>query len=255
MRCPTLETSKLPQMKSAGTSWVRHIANGARARLRPFKQAISDGISEARLRRVYRKFRPFTMVPPEWYIDNMRLAERVRKAELQGCVLECGVWRGGMIAGLATLLGSDRDYFLFDSFEGLPPAKQVDGESALRWQANTGAPEHFDNCSAPPEFASEAMRIAGATSFSLVKGWFNETVPKFKPPSPIALLRLDGDWYESTMVCLVHLFDEVAPGGIVILDDYYTWDGCSRALHDFLSKRSAVERVRSLGNVCFLEKH
>ena len=99
------------------------------------------------------------------------------------------------------------------------------------------------------------MRIAGARSFSLIKGWFNETVPNFKPPSPIALLRLDGDWYESTMVCLVHLFDEVAPGGIVILDDYYIWDGCSRALHDFLSKRLAVERVRSLGNVCFLEKH
>ena len=211
--------------------------------------------SEARFRAVYRKFRSFTMVPPEWYIDNMRIAEKVRKAGLQGCVLECGVWRGGMIAGLATLLGKDRDYFLFDSFEGLPPAKQVDGESALHWQANTGAAEYFDNCSASPEFASEAMRIAGAGSFSLLKGWFNETVPKFKPPSPIALLRLDGDWYESTMVCLVHLFDQVAPGGIVIIDDYYTWDGCGRALHDFLSKRSAVERVRSLGNVCFLEKH
>ena len=195
------------------------------------------------------------MVRPESYIDNMRIAERLRKANLQGCVLECGVWRGGMIAGLVTLLGSERDYFLFDSFEGLPPAKQVDGEGALRWQANTGVAEYFDNCSAPPEFASEAMRIAGARSFSLIKGWFNETVPKFKPPSPIALLRLDGDWYESTMVCLVHLFDEVAPGGIVILDDYYTWDGCCRALHDFLSKRSAVERVRSLGNVCFLQKH
>jgi hypothetical protein len=195
------------------------------------------------------------MVHPQWYVDNMRLAERVRKAELQGCVVECGVWRGGMIAGLATLLGADRDYFLFDSFEGLPPAKQVDGKNALCWQANTGAAEYFDNCTASPEFAGEAMRIAGARSFSLLKGWFNETLPKFKPPSPIALLRLDGDWYESTMVCLVHLFDEVAPGGIVILDDYYTWDGCSRALHDFLSKRSAVERVRSLGNVCFLEKH
>jgi O-methyltransferase len=241
-------------MKSARTSWARYIANGAsrraRARLRPFMQAISD----MRFRCLYRKFRPFTMVPPESYIDNMRLAERVRKAKLQGCVLECGVWRGGMIAGLATLLGSERDYFLFDSFEGLPSAKQVDGESALRWQASTDAPGYFDNCCAPPEFASKAMKIAGARSFSLVKGWFNETVPNFKPPSPIALLRLDGDWYESTIVCLVHLFDEVAPGGIVILDDYYTWDGCSRALHDFLSKRSAVERVRSLGNVCFLEK-
>jgi O-methyltransferase len=195
------------------------------------------------------------MMNPDRYTENMRIAEMVGKAKLEGCVVECGVWRGGMIAGLATLLGQHRDYFLFDSFEGLPPAKQIDGESALLWQANTGGDGYLDNCSAPPEFANEAMRLAGATSFSLIKGWFNETVPVFKPSSPIALLRLDGDWYESTMVCLSHLFDQVAPGGIVILDDYYTWDGCTRALHDFLSRRSAVERVQSFGGVCFLVKH
>jgi hypothetical protein len=42
--------------------------------------------------------------------------------------------------------------------------------------------------------------------------------------------------------------------GIIVLDDYYTWDGCSRALHDFLSRRSSTERIRNLGDVCFLRK-
>ena len=56
------------------------------------------------------------------------------------------------------------------------------------------------------------------------------------------------------MICLESLFDRVPEQGIIILDDYYAWDGCSRALHDFLSRRSATERIRSLGDVCYLIK-
>jgi hypothetical protein len=91
-------------------------------------------------------------------------------------------------------------------------------------------------------------------SFQLIGGWFNETLPEFTPPSPIALLRLDADWYESTIVCLEHLYQHVAPGGITILDDYYLFDGCSRALHDYLSRTSATERIESLNGFCYLVK-
>jgi O-methyltransferase len=136
----------------------------------------------------------------------------------------------------------------------LPPAQDVDGKAAIDWQQAKNAPGYHDNCSAGPEFAERAMRLAGIESFHLKKGWFEQTLPAFKPPAPIALLRLDGDWYDSTMVCLSHLFDFVTPGGLILLDDYYTWDGCARALHDFLSRRSAVERIQGLGAVCFLEK-
>lgn len=202
--------------------------------------------------RIYHRFREFTMIPREMYINNLILAETVRG--IPGCVVECGVWRGGMSAGLASVLGPSRDYFLFDSFDGLPPAKDIDGKAALEWQSKTEAPGYYDNCAAPPEFARRAMNLAGAASFELVAGWFHETLPGKVLSEPIALLRLDGDWYESTMVCLEHLFDRVTPGGLIILDDYYAWDGCSRALHDFLSRRSAVERVRNLGNFCYLEK-
>jgi len=202
--------------------------------------------------RIYSRFRDFTMIPREMYVNNLLLAERVKR--VPGCVVECGVWRGGMSAGIASMLGPARRYFLYDSFDGLPPAKAIDGQKALEWQKNTQSPNYHDNCSAPPEFARRAMTLAGATSFELVQGWFHETLPGKQIDGPIALLRLDGDWYESTMICLEHLFDQVTPGGLVILDDYYAWDGCSRALHDFLSRRSAVERVRNLGNFCYLEK-
>ena len=133
----------------------------------------------------------------------------------------------GMVAGLAQLLGDGQQYFLFDSFEGLPPAKDVDGDSARAWQADTKGEFYFDNCTAEMSFAREAMRLSGARDVTIVKGWFKDTLPKFTPPSKIALLRLDGDWFESTLTCLECLYSHLSPDGLVILDDYYYWDGCS----------------------------
>lgn len=98
------------------------------------------------------------------------------------------------------------------------------------------------------------MKAAQAQAVYITKGWSNYTIPTFTPNEPIAILRLDGDWYESIMICLVHLFDKVAPGGVIILDDYHAWDGYRKATHDFLSQRSAVERIRCLGSVCYIIK-
>ncbi len=204
------------------------------------------------LRRIYKRFQNYTMIPEDLYVDNLVLAKRITNTP--GCIIECGVWRGGMSAGIAEVLGAGRTYFLFDSFEGLPPAEAIDGEAALEWQRRTDDPGYHDNCTAADTFAMQAMVMAKCHDFHLVKGWFDKTVTGFKSPCPIALLRLDGDWYDSTMVCLESLFDQVVPGGIVILDDYYAWDGCSRALHDFLSRRGSKERIRSFSEICFVIK-
>jgi O-methyltransferase len=219
---------------------------------RTFRSAMGRQIKARRYGRIYGQFKDFTMISRETYVDNLVLAQRI--SGLSGCIIECGVWRGGMSAGLAKVLGANRQYFLFDSFEGLPPAKEIDGDAALRWQQNKGSSNYYDNCAAEEKFAKRAMTLSGARSFHLIKGWFDQTLPGFTPPEPIALLRLDGDWYDSTMVCLDSLFHHMAPGGLIILDDYHTWDGCSKALHDFLSKHSAVERICSSGNICFCEK-
>jgi hypothetical protein len=72
---------------------------------------------------------------------------------------------------------------------------------------------------------------------------------------PIGVLRLDGDWYDSTMVVLERLYDAVAPGGLVIIDDYYVWPGCSQAVHDFLSDRGSPDVIRSYGRLtAFIRK-
>jgi O-methyltransferase len=196
-------------------------------------------------RALYRKYSSFTMIHEAAYVNNLELCARF--AAVPGCVVECGVWRGGMIAGMAEVLGADRKYFLFDSFEGLPPAREeLDGASAVAWQKNANSPVHYNNCTAAEEEAAAAMKLSGAKSFSLIKGWFNERLQRFVPPSEIAVLRLDCDWYESTRTCLENLYPHVAPGGVVIVDDYFIWDGCARAVNEFVSGLASPSSVPRL---------
>ena len=94
------------------------------------------------------------------------------------------------------MMGNQRQYFLFDSFQGLPRARAIDGTSALEWQKNTDSPLYFDNCAASSEYAETAMKLSGVQRYKLIEGWFSETMPSFMPPESIAFLHLDADWYD-----------------------------------------------------------
>ena len=205
-------------------------------------------------RPVHKKFSEFSMVTRRDFIDCLKLVSKFKG--IKGSIIECGVWRGGMIAGIAEVMGNNRHYYLFDSFEGLPEAKEIDGETAIAWQADKESAIYYDNCKAEMEWAQKAMKLANVSDkTSFIKGWFDDTVPQFKTDEQIAVLRLDGDWYDSTMVCLEHLFPKVATGGLIILDDYYAWDGCSKALHDYLSKYKRPERIiKAYSSGCYLIK-
>lgn len=210
--------------------------------------------AKVRYSSIYFKLRGFTMIPPVTYINNLMVAEKF--FGLEGCVVECGTWRGGMVAGIAKLMDDpNRKFYLFDSFEGLPEATAVDGDAAIDWQNDKNSPDYFDNCTAEMSKAQEAMAIAGINNPIITKGWFSDTLPHFDKSQKIAILRLDGDWYSSTMDCLENLYDSVVVGGVIVLDDYYAWDGCSRAVHDFLSKRGLSDRIHCLNNsVWYIEK-
>ncbi|MBX7126284.1 MAG: TylF/MycF family methyltransferase [Cyclobacteriaceae bacterium] len=203
---------------------------------------------------IYQRMKTQTMVYPDVYIANLKLAEKFSKIE--GDVVECGVWKGGMIGGIAALLGSSRTYHLFDSFEGLPAPKEVDGQSAINWSKNTEGAEYYDNCTAAVSDAETSMQLANVSNYRIYKGYFENTLKNLDPSVRIALLRLDGDWYDSTIVCLRTLFDAVVPGGGVLIDDYYAWDGCARAVHDFVKEREEVVRLHQFDNrVCYLIKN
>lgn len=194
---------------------------------------------------LHKKYRDFTMISNEAFSANLELCNKFKS--IAGDFVECGVWRGGMSAAVSEIISPDRTLHLFDSFEGLPPAKEIDGKEALHWQQNTEAPEYYDNCAAGEEFAIQAMSLAKCKSYKIHKGWFDKTIPDFNVDA-IGILRLDGDWYDSILVCLKHLFPRVSSGGVVILDDYYAWDGCTKAVHDYLSTSKNPSRIYQWNN-------
>lgn len=164
---------------------------------------------------------------------------------IKGDFVECGVAAGAQIAAMQVAIkerGSDKRIFAFDSFEGIPMAGEFDTVQA-------GIGEITHNKYAP---LSERLVSSGITVHSkenviqnfnnmglplhnveFIQGWFQNTLPQFAQNiGSICMLRLDGDLYESTMVCLEHLYSKVSIGGMVIIDDY-ALDGCRIALEHF----------------------
>ena len=208
---------------------------------------------------LYSKYKDRTMVGRRNFIENLMLARLAvdNPALGNGAIIECGTWKGGMSAALIEACGRDRSYVFFDSFEGLPPAGEHDGDRAKAYQADKSSPKYFDNCAATVGEFKATLDRAGKTTtpVDIRQGFFSESFKTFPPP-PIAVLRLDADWYDSTMQCLTHFWDSVMPGGLILIDDYYSWDGCSRAVHDFLSSCKSNEHIKQgpLGRVAYISK-
>ncbi|MFE3105275.1 TylF/MycF/NovP-related O-methyltransferase [Nocardia tengchongensis] len=178
------------------------------------------------------------------------LSEDVLARGIPGAFVETGVWRGGagfVMAEAIRRAGDDtRQVWMFDSFEGLPPPSNVDGTRAEQYLRDTDSPWYHDNCCA--DFDS-VVATADQLGFAprIVKGWFDTTLPTHAEAiGPIALLRIDCDWHDSVLVCLETLFDQVSPGGVVIIDDYFYYDGAAVAVHEFLGRRSAPFRIESV---------
>jgi len=211
-------------------------------------KSLRYAVAYPRLKRLWRRNSDATLVNRRRYIGNLHLIATTLAdpALAKGAIVECGTWKGGMACGMLAVAPGARDFHFFDSFEGLPPAQSIDGQKALDWQADTEAPDYYDNNRADRDEFEARVRAASRPDqrLHIHQGWFNETLPRARADLEIAVLRLDGDWYRSTLDCLEHLFDKLIPGGIVIIDDYADWDGCTRAVHDFLSARKAPEAIR-----------
>jgi hypothetical protein len=199
------------------------------------------------------------MVGCDAYVANLWLVDHTLAGTGlgSGCIIECGTWRGGMAAGLMSVGGEGREYFFFDSFRGLPSPGVEDGDEARRWRANKRGPRYFNNCTASlKEFeAVIAKTRIPKDHIHVHEGWFEETFPDALVP-PISVLRLDVDWFKSTMICFEKFWDLLLPGAIVLLDDYYDWEGCRKAVHSFLSRTNACEGIResSFGEVAYIVK-
>ena len=164
---------------------------------------------------------------------------------IPGDFVECGVWKGGAVgmmalAHRASTTRPSRTIHLFDSFEGLPePCAEKDGNEATRLSKGRASGNLTSIRECVGTLAENRELLEGTLHYPspLLKyhvGWFQESIPKASLES-IALLRLDGDWYESTKVCLVNLYPKVVKAGVIIIDDYGHWEGCRRAVDEFVS--------------------
>ena len=128
-------------------------------------------------------------------------------------------------------LGARRRLWLFDTFEGMPPPSASDPDRAIA-DLYTGM---FRGSYDEVRVLLERLHILEDSR--MVKGMFQETLPTAEVEA-IAVLHLDGDWYESILVCLEHLYDRVSPGGVIQFDDYGHWEGARKAVDEFLDRRS-----------------
>jgi hypothetical protein len=158
--------------------------------------------------------------------------------------VECGVARGGCLA-LMKHVSVNNKIFGFDSFEGMPDITDEDLGTYNKSDIYTGFGKVGDNLSGGIENVYHTFKTLNLDmeNVFLVKGFFNDTLniqKNIDNIGEIAILRLDGDWYESTKICLEKLYDKVITGGLVIIDDYGHWVGSKRATDEFRIKNNIL---------------
>ncbi len=164
-------------------------------------------------------------------LENLQLAvETVVAQNIPGDVMECGVWRGGACAfakAVLMALGDDRGVCLADSFQGLPPPTHDADTIDLQTSKYPMLAVPRDRVRA----LFERLELLD-DNVHFIEGWFADTLPS-APVGALSILRLDGDYYESTQVALNSLYSRVSPGGFVIIDDYGGLQPCRAATDDF----------------------
>lgn len=177
-------------------------------------------------------------------LDNVQSClEQVLAAGVPGDVIETGVWRGGVPIFMRALLAAhgvtDRIVWLADSFAGLPPPtpdKYPEDKGDIFYLIDElrvsldQVRSHFERYG----LLDDQVRF--------LPGWFRDTLPK-APIEALAVLRLDGDMYESTMDALTHLYPKVSEGGFVIVDDYGAILSCRRAIHDYREAHGITDTI------------
>jgi tetratricopeptide (TPR) repeat protein len=212
-------------------------------------QLTTGQINDAEFQELLNLVRLHTMLSEARLYSLFSLVKRICMENIPGNVVECGVAGGGSTALMAMVIKrytkQPRWLYAFDSFEGLPPPTQPDKHqgmpaAATGWGTGTcaGSEEHLRNL----------CTSLGITDLvKPVKGYFQDTLPKMRNwVGMIALLHLDGDWYESTQVILHHLYDRVVNDGFLQVDDYGYWEGCRQAIQEFEISRQVRFEIHQI---------
>lgn len=199
--------------------------------------------------------RAHSMIGQKRMLQLQRAAEFVLERRIPGDFIETGVWRGGACILLRAVLkahgDTDRRVWLADSFAGLPPPDPD------HYPADRGDDLHtYPALAISLESVRENFARYGLLDEQVVflKGWFRDTLAT-APIDRLAILRLDGDLYESTIQALSALYDKVSVGGFVIVDDYNMFPNCRAAVTDFRQSRGISDRMYGIdGSAVFWQR-
>lgn len=178
---------------------------------------------------------------------------------LPGDFVECGVWKGGsaMIIGLTLKkLGvTDRRIYMYDTYEGMSEPtdndKDIFGNPAEKLLKSSDKSAEIWCYSTLEEVKGNMQRTGyPVNNIILVKGKVEETIPGTLPGT-IALLRLDTDWYESTLHELKYLYPLVSSQGVLIIDDYGHWKGARKAVDEYFAsgEKILLNRIDYTGRI------
>ena len=207
-------------------------------------------------RDVFTAVKPFTMTSVERVTTLVRAVQHVVAQRLTGDVVECGVWRGGSAMAIALTLVAARDtsrgLYLFDTFSGMTPPSAKDVTADGRDGAALLAQGDDNSWVVARASLDEVKRNLATTGYPMerihfIQGAVEDTIPG-SAPAAISLLRLDTDWYESTKHELDTLYSRLAPGGVLMIDDYGWWQGSRTATDEFLAESGAQLLLMRMGS-------
>lgn len=184
------------------------------------------------------------------------IADAVQKADadgLPGVIIEAGTALGGSAIVMALAKNKEREMRAYDAFDMIPPPSDKDGEDvhkryekiAAGKSKGIGGDEYYGYRDDLLGEVTESFERFGvpieANNVQLIKGYFDKTL---EVDEPVAFAHLDGDWYESTMTCLERIEPHLVVGGRLVIDDYYKWSGCKRAIDEYFEGREGFEQVK-----------
>lgn len=186
----------------------------------------------------------FTMIGVKRMTNLRDLAVRAIEGGVPGDFIETGIWRGGACIMMRAILEAygerDRRVYCADSFQGVPPANAADypRDAGKKWDK-----AHLPELAIPRSAVEDAFRKFDLLDeqVQFLEGWFKDTLPTVKD-RPFALIRLDGDLYESTIQGLENLYPTLSPGGYVIVDDY-ALAPCKMAVADYREKHGITDEI------------
>lgn len=192
---------------------------------------------------IFQQVAPYTMLSFERLYANIEAMKYVLNANIPGDVVECGVWKGGSMMAMASIIQQKtpdklRNIHLFDTFEGMSKPVAEDGQYAIDKFEDTKTTEDSSDwcCAQIDEVKKNLSQIDyPENQVSFIKGKIEDTLPQNTPDS-ISLLRLDMDWYEPTKHAMKYLLPKLSVGGVLLIDDYGHWEGCRKAVDEMLAE-------------------